>query len=91
MEQLFGVSVARVLKFTPTQCENDTVYIPFPNLNISNTSLEYDDLWSGSNAFDNNQTNKEWQEVWNDDNSTPSPLPISSKNRTRSWREEASI
>ena len=68
MEQLFGVSIAQeVLKFTPAQCENDRVYISSPpNLNVSNTSHEYDDVWSGSNAFDNSQTNKEWQEVWND-------------------------
>ncbi|CAO2838179.1 unnamed protein product [Amaranthus hypochondriacus] len=77
MEQLFGVSVAQgVLKFTPAQCENDTGYIPSPpNLKVSNTSHEYDDVWSGSNAFDNSQTNKDWQEVWNDYNSTPSPVP----------------
>ena len=78
MEQLFGVLVAqRVLRFTPVQCEKETVYIPSssPSLNVGNAPYDCDDAMSENSAFNHNQANREWQEVWNDNSPIPSPTP----------------
>ena len=51
-----------MLRFTPVQCEKETVYIPSPppGLNVGNAPYDYDDEISENNAFNHNQANREW-------------------------------
>ncbi|KAL6569132.1 hypothetical protein OROHE_003413 [Orobanche hederae] len=73
MEQLFGVSVAqRVLKFTPAQQKNEALYnfSPPPNINHCNTSFDYDEDMNEDDILNHTQTNKEWHEVWNDNDAS---------------------
>uniref|UniRef100_A0A803LBP0 DDE Tnp4 domain-containing protein n=1 Tax=Chenopodium quinoa TaxID=63459 RepID=A0A803LBP0_CHEQI len=79
MDQLFGVLVAQgVHRFTPVQIEKEDVYIPSPpSVNVGDVPFQYDDEMSENEAFNNIQSRREWQEVWNDNASIPSPSPTS--------------
>ncbi|KMT03747.1 hypothetical protein BVRB_8g188950 [Beta vulgaris subsp. vulgaris] len=89
MEQLFGSSVAQGgLKFTPVQRPKELVYIPSTThihsspldaTNVGNVMVDNEDVMSDNGDLNHNETNMEWQEVWNDSTPLPSPSPQSTE------------